>query len=73
MAACKTVPLQCWTPSEAQVYPGGVLLAELEEWDPPVPMSAVRTVLDSLPTTGNQKVGRSRRASYRRYGSARSA
>jgi hypothetical protein len=31
-----------WTPSEAQVYPGdspsGVLLAQVEEWDPPVPM-----------------------------------
>jgi hypothetical protein len=34
-----------WTPSEAQAYPGdspgGVLLAQVEEWDPPVPMSAV--------------------------------
>jgi len=34
-----------WTPSEAQVYPGdspsGVLLAEVEEWDPPVPMNTV--------------------------------
>ena len=34
-----------WTPSEAEVYPGdspsGVLLAQVEEWDPPVPMSAV--------------------------------
>lgn len=39
-----------WTPSEAQVYPGdspgGVLLAELEEWDPPVPMSAVLSQID---------------------------
>jgi hypothetical protein len=34
-----------WTSSEAQVYPGdspgGVLLAQVEEWDPPVPMKAV--------------------------------
>ena len=34
-----------WTPSEAGVYPGdspsGVLLAQVEEWEPPVPMHAV--------------------------------
>ena len=34
-----------WTPSEARAYPGdsrgGVLLTRVEEWDPPVPMSAV--------------------------------
>src|SRR5882724_4326847 len=40
-----------WTPSETQVYPGdslgGVLLAQVEEWDPPVPMSAVLTQIDS--------------------------
>ena len=34
-----------WTPSEADAYPGdsprGVLLAWVEEWDPPVPMGAV--------------------------------
>jgi hypothetical protein len=34
-----------WTSSEAQAYPGdspgGVLLALVEEWDPPVPMSTV--------------------------------
>ena len=39
-----------WTPSEAQVYPGdsagGVLLAQVEEWDPPVPMSAVLSQID---------------------------
>jgi hypothetical protein len=39
-----------WTPSEVQVYPGdspgGVLLAELEEWDPPVPISAVLSQID---------------------------
>jgi len=39
-----------WTPSEAQVYPGdspgGVLLAQVEEWDPPVPMTAVLSQID---------------------------
>jgi hypothetical protein len=34
-----------WTSPEAEAYPGdargGVLLAQVEEWDPPVPMSAV--------------------------------
>jgi hypothetical protein len=40
-----------WTPSEAQVYPGdspsGVSLAQVEEWDPPVPMNAVLSQIDS--------------------------
>ena len=35
-----------WTLSEAQVYPGdspsGVVLAHVEEWDPPVPMNTCR-------------------------------
>ena len=39
-----------WTPSEAGAYPGdspsGVLLAQVEEWDPPVPMSAVLSQID---------------------------
>ena len=39
-----------WTPSEAEAYPGdspsGVLLAQVEEWDGPVPMSAVLSQLD---------------------------
>ena len=39
-----------WTPSEAQMYPGdspgGVLLAHVEEWDPPVPMEAVLAHID---------------------------
>jgi len=39
-----------WTPSEAEIYPGdspaGVLLAEVEEWDPPVPMSTVLARID---------------------------
>ena len=39
-----------WTPSEAQVYPGdspaGVLLSQVEEWDPPVRMSTVLAQVD---------------------------
>jgi hypothetical protein len=39
-----------WTPSEAQAYPGdapsGVLLAQVEEWDPPVPMDTVLSQID---------------------------
>ena len=39
-----------WTPPEKQVYPGdsptGVLLAQVEEWDPPVPMSTVLSQVD---------------------------
>jgi hypothetical protein len=43
-----------WTPSEAQVYPGdspsGVSLAQVEEWDPPVPMNAVLSQIDTPET-----------------------
>ncbi len=39
-----------WTPSEARLYPGdaasGVLLAHVDEWNPPVPMSAVLPRID---------------------------
>lgn len=39
-----------WTPAEAQAYPGdsssGVLLAQVEEWDPPVPMCTVLSRID---------------------------
>jgi hypothetical protein len=39
-----------WTPSEARVYPGeassGISLAQVEEWDPPVPMNIVLARLD---------------------------
>jgi hypothetical protein len=48
--------VHAWTPSEAQVYPGdspsGVLLAQVEEWDPPVPMN---TVLSHIDPAGNAK------------------
>ena len=40
-----------WTRSEAQVYPddspSGVLLALVEEWDPPVSMNAVLSQIDA--------------------------
>ncbi|TCC52706.1 hypothetical protein E0H75_02825 [Kribbella capetownensis] len=40
-----------WTPSEAQGYPGdptrGVSLAQIEEWDPPVPMQSVLSRIPS--------------------------
>jgi hypothetical protein len=39
-----------WTPSEAEAYSGnaqgGVVLTQLVEWDPPVPMSAVLARID---------------------------
>jgi hypothetical protein len=39
-----------WTPSQAQAYPGdfpgGVLLAQVGEWEPPVPMSTVLSQID---------------------------
>ena len=39
-----------WTPFEARAYPGdlpgGVLLAQVEEWVPAVPMSAVLSQID---------------------------
>lgn len=39
-----------WTPSEVQMYrgdsPSGVMLAQVEEWDPPVPMNAVLPRID---------------------------
>jgi hypothetical protein len=42
--------VHAWTPSEAQVYPGdsrsGVSLAEVEGWDPPVPMETVLSRID---------------------------
>jgi hypothetical protein len=40
-----------WTSSEAERYPGdargGVLLAHVEEWNPPVPMSTVLSQIGS--------------------------
>ena len=43
-----------WTPAEAHVYPGdtraGVLLTDIEEWDPPVLM---QTVVQRIDPTGS--------------------
>jgi hypothetical protein len=42
--------VHAWTPSEAQLYlgdsPSGVSLAQVEKWDPPVPMKAVLAQID---------------------------
>jgi EVE domain len=42
---------RAWTPSEAEAYSGqsdgGVLLARIEKWHPPVPMRAVLSEMDS--------------------------
>jgi hypothetical protein len=42
--------VRAWTPSEARVYPGdsssGVLLAQVEEWHPPIPIKVVLSRLD---------------------------
>ncbi len=42
--------VRAWIPVEAQAYPGdfpgGVALARVEEWDPPVPMSTVLSQID---------------------------
>ena len=50
-----------WTPSEAQVYPGdspgGVLLAQVEEWEPAVPMSTVLSQIDSPLARADFEVG----------------
>jgi hypothetical protein len=47
-----------WTPAEAAAYPGdslsGVRLADVEEWDRPVPMDAVVRRID--PTASNPLV-----------------
>lgn len=50
-----------WTPSEGGAYPGdsagGVLLAQVEEWDPPVPMSAVLSRIDSAEAKADFEAG----------------
>jgi hypothetical protein len=55
-----------WTPSEAQMYPGdspsGVMLAQVEEWDPPVPMNAVLPRID--PTESNPRVQANAKAGF---------
>jgi hypothetical protein len=50
-----------WTPSEARMYPGdspgGVLLAQVEEWDPPVSMNAVLAQIDSAEAKAGFQAG----------------
>lgn len=50
-----------WTPSEAESYagdsPSGVLLAQVEEWSPPVPMSTVLSEIDSSTAKADFDVG----------------
>ena len=45
--------VHAWTPSEARAYPGdsdgGVVLADIEEWDTPVPMDIVLARLAPSP------------------------
>jgi hypothetical protein len=56
-----------WTPSEAQRYPGdsvsGVLLSEVEKWDPGVPMDAVLPRID--PAGSNPVVQANAEAGFR--------
>jgi len=56
-----------WTPAEAATYPGtsvsGVLLADLEEWDRPVPMDGVVRRID--PTASNPLVQTNAAAGFR--------
>jgi hypothetical protein len=50
-----------WTPSEARMCPGdspgGVLLAQVEEWDPPVSMNAVLAQIDSAEAKADFQAG----------------
>jgi hypothetical protein len=56
-----------WTPSEAEAYPGdspgGVLLSQVEEWDPAVPMETVVQRID--PTASNPLVQANAAAGFR--------
>jgi hypothetical protein len=53
--------VQDWTRAEAQVYPGdsrsGVVFAQVEEWDPPVPMNAVLSQIDSAEAKADFQAG----------------
>jgi hypothetical protein len=56
-----------WTPSEAEAYPGdspsGVLLSDVEEWDPAVTMDTVVERID--PTASNPLVQANAAAGFR--------
>ena len=60
-----------WTPAEAAAYPGdsvsGVLLADFEEWDRPVPMDAVVRRID--PTDRTRSCRRTPRSASERVSS----
>lgn len=57
-----------WTPSEAEAHPGdspsGVLLSDVEVWDPAVPMESVVARID--PTASNPVVQANVAAGFRR-------
>jgi len=57
-----------WTPPEAEVYPGdspsGVLLSQVEEWDPAVPMATVVQRID--PSASNPYVQANAAAGFQR-------
>jgi hypothetical protein len=56
-----------WTPSEAEAYPGdlpsGVLLSQVEDWDPAVPMDTVVQRID--PMSSNPRVQANAAAGFR--------
>jgi hypothetical protein len=53
--------VRAWTSSEARLYSGdaatGVLLTQVEDWDPPVPMQVVLSRLDSATARADFDVG----------------
>ena len=53
--------VSAWTESEATLYPGdassGVLLAQVEEWDPPVPMQIVLSNLEPTAARADFEAG----------------
>ena len=59
--------VQEWTPSEAEAYPGdppsGVLLSDVEGWDPAVPLESVVARID--PTASNPVVQANVAAGFR--------
>jgi hypothetical protein len=57
-----------WTAAEAEVYPGdspcGVLLSQVEEWDPPLAMNTVLPRID--PDASNPYVQQNAKAGFQR-------
>ena len=60
-----------WTPSEAALYPGGlpggVVLAQVEEWNPPVPVKTVLEHIDPAENAGGDFQAGVARISPREY------